>query len=283
MRRVGVLKVATAQFAVSASIRRNSRQIQRQIRAAADAEAHVVHFSETALSGYAGTEFKSWDGYDWRRLEEETLAICGAARSAGVWVVLGSSHRLTGKHLPHNSLYLIDPRGRIADRYDKRFCTGGDLRYYSPGNHWCVCRVNGVRCGLLICYDVRFPELYRKYKQLGVECMFHSFYNARAKGRTIHTTIMRPSLQCRAATNYMWISANNSSARYQSWPSVFIAPDGEIRGSLVQHRAGLMVNVVSTRDKLYDASAPYRERAMRGIHHSGRLVRDPRSADRKSV
>ena len=39
--------------------------------------------------------------------------------------------------------------------------------------------VNGILCGVLICFDVRFPELYRAYKKLGVHLLFHSFYNAR--------------------------------------------------------------------------------------------------------
>jgi len=275
-----VLNVATCQFAITSSIRRNAAQILRHIHAAADQDAHIVHFSEAALTGYAGQEYETWDGFEWDTLRHETECIRRAARECHMWVVLGSAHCLQAGHLPHNCLYVIDPRGRIVERYDKRFCTGGDLRYYSPGSHFSVFGVRGVVCGLLICYDVRFPELYRRYKQLGVQCMFHSFWNARAQGHNIHTDIMRPSLQTRAATNYLWISANNSSAHYQSWPSVFITPDGRIARSLKQHRCGLMVNTVDLGTKYYDAAGPYRERAMRGVLHSGRRVRDPRSDDR---
>lgn len=283
MARRGVLPVATCQFATSANVRRNAAQICRQIEQAKDLGADVVHFPECALSGYGGAEIRSWDGYDWDALRGKALGICGLARQHKLWVVLGSSHRLSGTNLPHNSLYVIDDRGRIVDRYDKRFCTAGDLKFYSPGDHCCAFTVNGVKCGLVICYDVRFPELYRAYKKLGVQCMFHSFWNARAHGPNIHTIIMRPSLQTRAATNYMWISGNNSSAYYQSWPSVFVSPSGEIAASLKRHRAGVMVNEVNTNEQLYDASAPYRERAMKGVLHSGRSVSDPRSRNRQEL
>ena len=40
--------------------------------------------------------------------------------------------------------------------------------------------VDGFRCGVLICYDYRFPELYRELKQAGVQVLFQSFHNARS-------------------------------------------------------------------------------------------------------
>lgn len=284
MSKPGVIRVATCQFAVTGRIKRNALQIRRQMVQAKAQRADLVHFSETALTGYAGTNFESWEGFDWATLRSETERIMELARAKKLWVVLGSTHRLTGKHLPHNSLYIISPAGRIVDRYDKCFCTNGDLRFYSPGTHLPVFKVNGVTCGALICYDLRFPELYRKYKRLGVECLFQSFHNAdSAGGPNVWTRIMRQTMQCRAATNYFWVSANNSSAYYQSWPSVFIKPSGETAGQLKFHRAGVMVNTVDTSAELYDASGAFRDRAMRGVLHTGRPVKDARSHARTSL
>jgi len=277
------LKVATCQFPVSASIERNARYVRDLMREASDQGARAVHFSECALSGYAGSDFDAWEGFDWDALRRETEAIRGLAKARRLWVILGSSHRLSAGHLPHNSLYVIGPDGAIVDRYDKRFCTGSDLRRYSPGDHFTVFDIDGVRCGCLICYDVRFPELFREYRKLDVHCLFHSFYNARAEGRNVHTVIMRTSLQTRAATNSFWISGNNSSGHYQSWPSVFVTPDGRIARSLRQHRTGVMINTVDLTVKHYDASGPFREGAMQGILNSGALVSDPRSADRRCL
>ena len=277
------LKIATCQFAVGADVRRNGRQMRKQIEQAKKMRADVVHFSETALSGYAGVDYKSWDGFDWDALIEETGAICDLAKRKKVWVILGSAHRLTGKNKPHNTLYAIGPDGKIVDRYDKCFCTGGDLRHYSPGDHLVTLDIKGVKCGLLICYDVRFPELYRAYYKKGVQCLFDSFYNARKSGPNIHTQIMRVSLQAHAATNYSWISGNNSSGFYQSWQSVFIQPDGVIAASLKRNQAGVMVNEVDTEAELYDASSAFRERSIKGVLHSGTVVKDKRSKNRKAL
>ena len=278
-----ILKVATCQFSVSASAPRNAAQVKRQMREAKRKGAQLVHFAECALSGYCGSELKNWKGYDWDTLREETGQIMSLARKLRVWVVLGSTHPLSGKHRPHNSLYVINPDGRLTERYDKRFCTSGDLLHYSPGSRFATFTVNGVKCGLAICFDIRFPELYREYRKLGVKLMLNSFYNARADGRTIHTTIMRPSLQAQAATNYFWFSAPNASTYYQTWPSVFIQPDGVIVQSLRQNRAGVMVNTVDAGKKFYDASRRFRDRAMKGILNSGRIVSDPRSRKRNSL
>jgi predicted amidohydrolase len=117
------LKIATCQFAVGRSIKRNSREICELLRRAKKAKADIVHFSECALSGYVGTDFPKFEGYDWDLLKEEKEKIMTLAAKLKLWVVLGSTHRLTEPNKPYNSLYLIGTDGKIADRYDKRFCT----------------------------------------------------------------------------------------------------------------------------------------------------------------
>ena len=118
------LTVATCQFPVDPDIRRNLRYVSRQIRTAKDRGAHVAHFPEASLSGYAGVDFPSHEGFDWTLLRECTQRVLDLARQLSIWVILGSAHRLTGDHKPHNSLYIIDDRGELVDRYDKMFCAG---------------------------------------------------------------------------------------------------------------------------------------------------------------
>ena len=272
------LKVATCQFAVSASVRRNARQIRSFLARAKDAGAELVHFSECALSGYVGTDFPTFDGYDWDLLKAETLRIMDLANALGLWVVLGSTHRLTAPNKPHNSLYLIDAKGKIVDRYDKRFGMPGDLRRLTPGNRFVTFTLNGVKCGLLICFDLRFPELYRALYTEGVRCIFQSFYNARQSGPSVHTHIMRQTMQCHAATNHFWASMANSSGPYAPYPSGVIQPDGLIVSQARSNRADMLVNTVDLNRKLYDPMAGYRELAIAGQLTNGPGdLDDPRS------
>ena len=147
------LTLATCQFPVTSDIDRNFHYVSRQLVSARAKGAELVHFSEACLGGYAGVDLASFEGYPWDLLRRRTQEILDLARRLKVWVILGSNHRLSGKHKPHNSLYGINPRGSIVDRYDKMFCTGDrsgtkdDLSQYSPGSRFVVFKVKGIRCG----------------------------------------------------------------------------------------------------------------------------------------
>jgi len=303
------LTVATCQFPVGADIGRNARYVMDQMRSARAGRADVAHFPEACLSGYAGSDLGSFAGYDWAALKGQTERIVELAGELGLWVVLGSAHPLSAPHKPHNSLYIISAAGAVIDRYDKRFCSGGpgggtgDLAHYSPGDHFSVFEICGVRCGTLICYDYRFPELYRAYKSAGVQVMFHSFHAAHVDGEhlaemraavglqwqklnpggTYPGITMPATMTAAAAGNYMWVSCPNSSARYSCWPSFFVRADGVTTGRLRRHRAGVLISRVGTDEDLYDSTVAWRERAMAGQLHSGELVRDPRSEVRTEL
>jgi len=280
----GILKIATCQFPVSENIRRNSEYICGFINDAKTRDADIVHFSEAGLSGYAGMDFESFEGYDWQLLTEETKKIMALAAKLKIWVALGSSHKLTPPNKPHNCIYLINPNGQIEDRYDKRFGTEGDLIHYTPGNRFVIFDLNSVKCALLICFDLRFPEIYRALNKLKVQFVIQSFYNARQKEQSVHRHIIRQTMQANCASNYFWASMSNSCGEIAPYPSCLIQPDGEIINELKLNTTGIMVNTVDTSIPFYDPSAKFREIAIKGILTNGpQILNDPRSKDFKSL
>ena len=66
------LRVATCQFPVSGDAAENARQVRDLMRHAVRSGAHLLHTSEASLSGYAGIDLSSLDGYDWELLRRET-------------------------------------------------------------------------------------------------------------------------------------------------------------------------------------------------------------------
>lgn len=303
------LTVATTQFPVSADLDRNAEYVLRQMETAAERGADVVHVPEAGLSGYAGTDLDTHATTDWARLRRHAKAVMARADTLGCWVILGSAHPLSGDHKPHNSCYVIDDAGRLVDRYDKRFCAGnaaettGDLAHYTPGDHFSVFTIGDVRCGILICHDYRYPELYREYKQRGVQLLFHAFHagnngperwqKMRAQVGEAHwrhnprTTLpgitMPATTRAAAANSYLWISCSNSSAPESCWPAFFVRPDGVATGRLTRNEAGVLISTVDPSADWYDATAAWRDRAMAGTYHSGTLVEDKRSEARTEL
>jgi deaminated glutathione amidase len=303
------LNVATCQFPTSGDINANLDFVLTLMREAKTRGGDVAHFPEACLSGYAGSDIETNAHVDWPLLVVALHKVLALAGSLRLWVVLGSAHRLTPPNKPHNSLYIINDEGQVVDRYDKRFLSGdisgstGDLAHYSPGNHFSVFDIKGVRCGALICVDCRFPELYRGYKRRGVQLMFHSFHAAHINTEkwseieghigaenhalnpaTTFPGITQPAMMHAAAgSNHMWISCPNSAAFRSCWPGFFVRPDGVITGRLDLHESGVLLSLVDTEARFYDSTVAWRERAMDGILHSGDLVTDTRSDDRTAM
>ncbi|MFD2162813.1 carbon-nitrogen hydrolase family protein [Paradesertivirga mongoliensis] len=303
------LSIATSQFPVSADIHENKENILGQMSLAKERGCNIIHFPEGSLSGYAGIDFSSFDGYNWVLLKESMLGVINAARQLSIWVVLGSSHQLTGSNKPHNSLYIITADGNIEDRYDKLFCAGNDsesqddLAHYSSGNHFTLFVINGVKCGTLICHDFRYPELYRELKKHGVQLVFHSYHagnidEARRTfmesqvgdvyfnlnpGRTIPEITMPASMISYAANNHVWISCSNTSAADSCFASFMVRPDGVITGRLEKHQPGILVTEIDFEQPFYDSTKYWRNRAISGIYHSGSEISDPRSQKRQEL
>ncbi|WP_096187616.1 carbon-nitrogen hydrolase family protein [Evansella halocellulosilytica] len=303
------LTIATCQFPVSANILKNTNYILHQIKSAKESKADVVHFPEASLSGYAGADMESLKGMNWSLLRQSTKKIMQVAKELEIWVVLGSTHQLSGNHKPHNSLYIINEKGMLVDRYDKMFCAGdeqektGDLAHYSSGNHLAIFTIKGVRCGAQICHDYRYPELYREYKRRGVQVIFHSYHAANIKGdrlkamqsvvskdimkfnqgRTYPEITMPATMVSYAANNYVWISCSNSSAKESCWASFFVRPDGVITGKLRRNVSGTLISNVDTEQEYYDSTKAWRDRAIEGIFHSGSLVEDSKSENRTTL
>lgn len=303
------LTVATCQFPTSADINSNFQYVLQLLKNAKEQDADIAHFPEACLSGYAGSDFETFEDFDWKLLRECTLKLIDLAGELGLWTVLGSTHKLSEPYKPLNSLYIISSEGRLIDRYDKRFCAGDasertdDLAHYASGNHFSVFDIKGICCGALICHDYRYPELYREYKRRGVQLMFHSYhaahvsperlesmeaqigaeYHAFNRGTTYPSITMPATMIAAAASSHLWISCPNSSTKESCWGSFFVRADGVITGQLERHDTDILLSIVDTEMNLYDSTRAWRDRALAGIFHSGSLIQDERSNRRNEL
>ena len=95
------------------------------------------------------------------------------ARELNVNIVAGSVSNLRNGKI-YNTACVFDRAGACIAEYDKThpFTPMGEHEVYTPGDHLVTFTLDSVRCGLLICYEVRFPELWRTLALRGAEIVF---------------------------------------------------------------------------------------------------------------
>ena len=107
-------------------------------------------------------------------------ALRGFASDAGVWMLIGSIAVDGPGDRLINRGYVIDDQGEVRARYDKIFLFDVDLsptqRYresavVAPGGQAVLVDTPWGRLGMTICYDLRFPQLYRSLAQAGAEIL----------------------------------------------------------------------------------------------------------------
>ena len=278
---INALTLATCQFPVSADIRLNASYIGRQMQAAAEKGAAIAHFSESSLNGYAGVDFKHFESQAEILRERALEKIARLSARLKIWAIIGGHCFEKNNTKPFNCLWLIDSNGTIIRRYDKRFCTGKKEElehfYYKPGKKPVQFKINGFTCGLLICHEWRYPELYREQKKMGTEIIFQSWYDGhlspvkyKKKGEELGSLITG-AVRGYAANNHMWISASNTSGRESCFAAFVVQPDGKIYHQLRRNVAGILISKINRNSEFEDPSGPWRKRAIKGILHSGRL------------
>lgn len=263
------LTVATCQFALSADVRANAKTIRRQMRTAKRRGAEIVLFPETALSGYAGAQWPSLDELPWDILSDETRRIRELAAELELWTILGSTHRQRqGK--PTNCLYLIGPTGRIAKRYDKRFLMPNDRLHYAPGRRIVTHTLNGIKFGLLICFDFRFPELWRELLKRRCRLVFFAAYLASPRRNRLMEQVAPATLTTRASESFLHVVASNAAVGRQWCNSRIHLPNGALAAQAPWHRPHVLVHTLdlAADAALYNPIGPLALRAARGRLHS---------------
>ncbi|MFN5999648.1 MAG: carbon-nitrogen hydrolase family protein [Paracoccaceae bacterium] len=113
--------------------------------------------------------------------DDETLgALRAEAKAAGIWLLIGSlgvlTHDADGRFA--NRSFLIAPDGSIAARYDKIHMFDVNVSAtevyresegYRPGAKAVLAETSFAKIGMTVCYDVRFPALYRRLAQGGAQ------------------------------------------------------------------------------------------------------------------
>ncbi len=99
-------------------------------------------------------------------------AMAALSREFGLYIV-GSAVEAHTPH-PRNAAFVTAPDGSLIAAYRKihPFSYGEEHQHYSGGTECSVFEIDGIPCGLQICYDLRFPEPFRALAARGAEVVF---------------------------------------------------------------------------------------------------------------
>ncbi|MCY3879485.1 MAG: carbon-nitrogen hydrolase family protein [Rhodobacteraceae bacterium] len=208
MSRLDQLRVGLAQLTSSDRYSDNITCLERSAAAAESTGCDLLALPEVA--GIMPAQ-----KFDLSEITDGDDPFVNAARECatrrGIWIHIGSTLVRSGDRLRNHSL-LIDRNGRIHARYDKLHLfdvhlEGGkpfrESDRYQPGSEAVAVHTPWGLCGMSICYDLRFPQLYRDYGQIGARVIFVPSAFTVPTGNA-H---WQPLLQTRAIENGCWIVA----------------------------------------------------------------------------
>jgi omega-amidase len=234
------LRVAAFQFRGSGDAEANCSAILRGLESAAAQGARMVATQECALSGYAGVDIPNAWQSDPRALQDGVRQIAVAAVRLNLYVSLGCVMFARGK--TYNALRLIGPDGRTRLLYYKRAMYGDDVANYSVGARDGAAEIDGVRTGLRICYEFRFPEYFREMLLAQADLVVMGFSMVGTDDAKFETA--KAHLCSRAAENGLWILAANNTNGVQNAPTCLVNPEGRITAEAPRGEEALIVGDV---------------------------------------
>ena len=159
------MKISLAQLSTEPNnLKKNLAKTKEHIEEAKKQGSNIVVFPEMWLTGFSSD-------YNTEIVE----CVAKLAKDYGLWIC-GSLPSLNEHHHLTNALMLFSPEGSLAALYRKvhLFSRLPEERLMSPGNHLTTFglpyQTNDITTiGFSICYDLRFPELFRSYALQGVK------------------------------------------------------------------------------------------------------------------
>ncbi|MFE4230033.1 carbon-nitrogen hydrolase family protein [Arthrobacter sp. NPDC056886] len=161
------LRIAAAQFAASPDKNDNRAIIASLVAQAAAEGARLVVLPENAMYSHPDS---STDLYPISESMEGEFAsfVTETARTHKIWIVVGMTERIVGSSKVHNTLLAVDDAGQVAAHYRKVHLYDAfgyresDSVEPGPIVDAATFDVDGVKVGLMTCYDLRFPESARR-------------------------------------------------------------------------------------------------------------------------
>ena len=182
----------------------NFRRAKDLIKKASEESPDVIVLPEMWNTGFFPKEnLASLSDKNGERTKREISAL---AKELSVNIVAGSVATCRGGKI-YNTAYVFSRSGECICEYDKLhlFSPMGENEFFEKGEAAKVFELDGMKCGVIICYDLRFPELSRKLALEGAEIIFS--VSQWPDARIVHLAALA---RARAIENQIFFAVCNS-------------------------------------------------------------------------
>ena len=224
-------QIAVAQIDTQSNLDANLDKIREMTAQAGAAKARLIAFPENAE--YIGPNLAE---HAHPLVGEVSQFFQDIAVKHNIYVQCGSITEINDYGLPYNSSLLFSNWGRLIAKYHKIHMfdlDSGEMRVQESrrneaGDEIVLCQTRIARMGMTICYDLRFPELFRILAQEGAQVVFVPSNFTYDTGKAHWETLLR----ARAIENSCYIVAANQCGqkpKYRAYGhSMVIDPWGEV-------------------------------------------------------
>jgi predicted amidohydrolase len=252
---MGVFRAAAVQMRSGTSVERNAKAMEELVREAVAQGAHYVQTPE--MTGALMRDKEALRAS--LKPENEDLIADTASRLAselGIYLHIGSTGIARPDGKVANRAFLFDPKGGLVTTYDKIHMFDVDLdngeswresATYEPGQSAAVVDLPFARLGFAVCYDLRFPQLFRAEALAGANVLTTPAAFTRQTGEAHWHVLTR----ARAIENGAWVVSAaqggvHEDGRETYGHSLIVDPWGRVVAEVDGNAPGVAVAEIDT-------------------------------------
>lgn len=217
------MKIGAFQFAVTNNINQNMEIIRKAIIQAAHEGVKLLAFPECALTGYPPRDIESSSSVKFDELFFAYEQLQKLVIDNAIHIIVGTITLEDDKY--YNSAIVFAPHQEKMI-YHKRALWGWDRDNFNIGNRNGVFDIEGLKVGIRICFEVRFPEFFRELYRAHTDLNIILFYDVSDYNDVERYEMIKAHIRTRAVENVTYTLSVNSVCPYQAAPTALYDKSG---------------------------------------------------------
>ncbi|MGC9144941.1 MAG: carbon-nitrogen hydrolase family protein [Nitrososphaeria archaeon] len=237
-----MLSIELAQIETSREKEKNLSKIESIIKSS---KANMIVFPE--FSNFYVSDLKPEEVYEMAETDNSNFMdkIISISMDNKKWVIIGVYEKSEEYPKVYSTVYVIEPEGKIRAKYRKthlfRALGYDESSYLKPSdNSFVVLKINDIKLGIMVCYEVRFPEIARSLALNGAEVII--IPSAWLKGYNKEDQWITLT-KSRAMENTVYVLSSNQIGNVYTGITLAIDPAGIIKARASENEETIEVKI----------------------------------------